>query len=76
MPKSFWERGEEYAKKVSTEIIEQINAGVAPWQKPWKPGEHNSPETFPRLRPLHRPKRDEHPKRIKDPSQGSERTDG
>ena len=46
MAKSFWERGEEYAKKVSGEIIEQIKAGVAPWQKPWKPGEQNAPENF------------------------------
>ena len=46
MAKSFWERGEEYAKKVSGEIVEQIKAGVAPWQKPWKPGEQNAPENF------------------------------
>ena len=36
MAKSFWERREDYAKKVSGEIIDQIKAGVAPWQKPWK----------------------------------------
>ena len=30
MAKTFWERGEEYAKKVSAEIIEQINRGDAP----------------------------------------------
>ena len=29
MAKSFWQRGEDYAKKVSGEIIEQIKAGVA-----------------------------------------------
>ena len=45
-PKSFWQRGEDYAKKVSSELIEQIKAGVAPWQKPWKPGENYSPENF------------------------------
>ena len=44
--KSFWQRGEDYAKKVSGEIIEQIKAGVAPWQKPWKPGEQISAENF------------------------------
>ena len=38
MAKSFWQRGEDYAKKVSGEVIEQIKAGAAPWQKPWKPG--------------------------------------
>ena len=34
-----YERSEAYAKQVSGEIIEQIKKGVAPWQKPWKPGE-------------------------------------
>ena len=28
MAKSFWQRGEDYAKKVSSEIIDQIKAGV------------------------------------------------
>ena len=46
MAKSFWQRGEDYAKKVSSEIIDQIKAGVAPWQKPWKPGEQISAENF------------------------------
>ena len=46
MAKSFWQRGEDYAQKVSDEIIDQIKRGVAPWQKPWKPGETNSPENF------------------------------
>ena len=46
MAKSFWQRGEDYAKKVSSEIIDQIKAGVAPWQKPWKPGERHSAENF------------------------------
>ena len=36
---SHYERSEAYAKQVSGEIIEQIKKGVAPWQKPWKPGE-------------------------------------
>ena len=44
--KSFWQRGEDYAKKVSSEIIDQIKRGVAPWQKPWKPGEQISAENF------------------------------
>ena len=43
---SFRQRGEDYAKKVSGELIEQIKAGVAPWQKPWKPGEQCTPENF------------------------------
>ena len=46
MAKSFWQRGEDYAQKVSSEIIDQIKAGVAPWQKPWKPGEQISAENF------------------------------
>ena len=44
--KSFWQRGEDYAKKVSNELIEQIKGGGAPWQKPWKPGERISAENF------------------------------
>ena len=44
--KTFWQGSEEYAKKVSGEIVKQIKAGVAPWQKPWKPGEQSSPENF------------------------------
>ena len=44
--KSFWQRSEDYAKKVSNELIEQIKRGVAPWQKPWKPGERISAENF------------------------------
>ena len=43
---SFRQRGEDYAKKVSSELIEQIKDGVAPWQKPWKPGEKCTPENF------------------------------
>ena len=43
---SFRQRGEDYAKKVSSELIEQIKEGVAPWQKPWKPGEQCTPENF------------------------------
>ena len=50
MPKkekaSPWKRSEDYAKKVSGEIIEQIKKGTAPWQKPWKPGEVQHPENF------------------------------
>ena len=44
--KMFWQRGEDYAKKVSGEIVKQIKAGAAPWQKPWKPGENCTPENF------------------------------
>ena len=44
--RSFWQRSEDYAKKVSNELIDQIKAGVAPWQKPWKPGEQISAKNF------------------------------
>ena len=52
--KSFWQRGEDYAKKVSDELIDQIKRGVAPWQKPWKPGEQISAENFSTGKRLHR----------------------
>ena len=29
--KSFWERSEDDAQKVSAEIVDQIKRGVAPW---------------------------------------------
>ena len=65
--KSFWQRGEDYAKKVSDEIIEQIKRGVAPWQKPWKPGESDQrrklldrPEVQRRQQPL--PDEPSHPR--------------
>ena len=35
-----------HAKKVSSEIIDQIKRGDAPWQKPWKPGELLKPMSF------------------------------
>ena len=41
-----WLRGKDYAAKVSGELIDQIKAGVAPFQKPWKPGEQFSPENL------------------------------
>ena len=33
------DRSEQYVRQVADELMEQIKAGVAPWQKPWKPGE-------------------------------------
>ena len=41
-----YQRSEDYAKQVSSEIIEQIKKGTAPWQKPWKPGEQHSPSNL------------------------------
>ena len=37
MPKN-QDRPEQYVRQVADAIMEQIKAGVAPWQKPWKPG--------------------------------------
>ena len=44
--RTYHQRSEEYAKQVSSEIIEQIKKGTAPWQKPWKPGEQSSPSNL------------------------------
>lgn len=33
----------EYAQEVATKIIQQLQQGTAPWQKPWKPGELSMP---------------------------------
>ena len=33
----------EYAQEVAAKIIEQLEQGTAPWQKPWKPGELSLP---------------------------------
>ena len=37
------DRSEQYVRQVADELMEQIKAGVAPWQKPWKPGEKLHP---------------------------------
>ena len=44
--RTYYQRSEDYAKQVSSEIIEQIKKGTAPWQKPWKPGEQHSPSNI------------------------------
>ena len=44
--KPFAERIEEYHKEFAERIIKQIKEGVAPWQKPWKPGEKFLPANF------------------------------
>ena len=36
----------DYHERVANLIIEQIKKGVAPWQKPWKPGEKVLPENL------------------------------
>ena len=35
---------DDYHKEFAAKIKEQIEKGVAPWQKPWKPGEKRLPE--------------------------------
>ena len=40
------ERVEEYHKDFADRIIKQIQEGVAPWQKPWKPGQRFLPANF------------------------------
>ena len=44
--RTYYQGSEDYAKQVSSEIIEQIKKGTAPWQKPWKPGEQHSPSNL------------------------------
>lgn len=34
---------QEYANEVATRIIQQLEQGTAPWQKPWQPGELTLP---------------------------------
>ena len=42
---------EEYHRRFADRIIEQIKQGVAPWQKPWKPGERVLPHNLATERP-------------------------
>lgn len=34
---------DDYAATVAAKLIEQLKAGTAPWQKPWRPGERQPP---------------------------------
>ena len=38
---------DDYHKEFAGQLKEQIEQGVAPWQKPWKPGERRLPEEHP-----------------------------
>lgn len=40
------ERMQEHQERFAKRIIKQIKEGVAPWQKPWKPGERFLPANF------------------------------
>ena len=68
MTKSVWDDTDDQVQKVSA-IIEKIKAGIAAWQKPWKPGELLKPLDFDLRFYQARARR---PLSVKDP----ERTDG
>jgi len=38
-----------YYEQVANKLIEQLQAGTAPWQKPWAPGSIHLPAAQPRL---------------------------
>ena len=40
------ERADEYHAQFAARIIKALEAGTAPWQKPWKPGERILPHNF------------------------------
>ena len=37
---------DDYHKAFAGKLKEQIEQGVAPWQKPWKPGEERLPKNI------------------------------
>ena len=37
---------DDYHKEFAGKLKEQIEQGVAPWQKPWKPGERRLPKNI------------------------------
>ena len=37
---------DDYHREFAGQLKEQIAAGVAPWQKPWKPGERRLPKNI------------------------------
>ena len=37
---------DDYHKEFAGKLKEQIEQGVAPWQKPWKPGEQRLPKNI------------------------------
>ena len=39
-------RVDAYHQQFAEKMIKAIEAGTAPWQKPWKPGEQISPQNF------------------------------
>lgn len=45
-PKKGNGRANEYYRQFADRIIEQMEKGVAPWQKPWKPGQQVVPQSL------------------------------
>ena len=45
-PKPGGGKANEYYKQFADRIIEQMEKGVAPWQKPWKPGQQVVPQSL------------------------------
>ena len=43
---------DDYHKEFAGTLKEQIAAGVAPWQKPWKPGESRLPKNIQTDKPV------------------------
>ena len=41
-----YEKAEEYHEQFAARIIKALEAGTAPWQKPWRPGERILPHNF------------------------------
>ena len=41
-----WSRQNDYHKEFAGKLKEQIEQGVVPWQKPWKPGEERLPKNI------------------------------
>ena len=68
MTKSVWDDADGEVRKAAA-IIDKIKRGLAAWQKPWKPQDLLKPLTFDLSFYLARPG---HPKRVKDPSEGTD----
>ena len=45
-PKGHMGKASEYYKEFAGRIIDQMEKGTAPWQKPWKPGEQAVPQSL------------------------------
>ena len=73
MTKSIWDEADGEVRKAAA-MIDKLRRGIKRRGKPLKPLDLLKPVIFDLS--FYLAKRDGHPKRIKDPSDGSERTDG